>query len=193
MFIRNLVLSLLMAIVVWSISFLAFYWPKTHPLLSLQISILGALLVVIILVLAKHFGVVLSLNRLLAVGLGAAIGLLVASIIIPAACKSVIVNCNNQPPIASPDEVGAYLGETICWQPTTVGYTVEFKQSNTTNPINNGRRSPVRNALGGEEIYVTVTTAVAGRIVNATGYYYYNITCDNGNHVDPKVRIPPRW
>jgi hypothetical protein len=186
--IRNIILTVLLGVVVWLIAFAAGFWPKFHPSLALVTSILGAFVVLVILFLAKKT----TVPHILLVVIGSAIGLVALSLIITG-CRQVRITCGN-PPTANPDIVEAYQWDAICWLPTTVGYTVEFKSSNLGDPGNGGRRSPVRNLAGtGEEITIRVLTSTSqSRTVDVQkGLFWYNIRCDNGNHVDPKVRIPP--
>jgi hypothetical protein len=190
---RNILLAILVGVAVWSIAFLSRFWPMFfHPIRILLACILGALVVLVIIFWSKKFLSTASLLVLLA--LGSAISLL-PFLILPTGCIQVRVTCSSQPPTANPDLVTAYTGDVICWFPSSIGYTVEFKEINLGDPQNPpGRRSPVRNSAGAQEISIRVlTSASQSRTVDvAKGYYLYNITCDNGNHVDPKVRVPPR-
>lgn len=190
----NIILTLLTAVLVWSVSFVAIHWTKDHVSLALLSAILGAVLIAAILILKKKFVLVGKDNvvKLLLLATGAAIGISLAAILVP--CIQVRISCSQQPPYATPDETIAHTGDVICWLPSNVTYTVEFKPANLSDPQNGGRRSPVRNSSGSEEISVRVLTSVSSqRTVDVLrGYFKYNILCDNGYHYDPKVRVPPQ-
>lgn len=189
--IKRIILAILLAVVVWAIAFYVGFWPRVHPSLSLVTSIVGAIAILVILLLSKK----LTTQTVLLVTIGSAIGLAIGSLVVTGPVQ-VRVDCSIQPPTANPDEAKANPGDVISWLPSSVGYTVEFKQSNINDPRNSGRRSPVKNLLGsGEEISIRVVTSTSSsRTVDVQkGYFWYNITCDNGNHVDPKVKVPPQW
>jgi hypothetical protein len=192
---KNVILAILVAVAVWAVSFFLFHWTKIHVPLALLVAILGALLTVVILLATKKYELTgdHSTTGFGLVTIGSAIGIAASSLVVT--CIHVNVSCSQQPAYATPDETTAYQFDSICWKPSNVNYTVEFKQSNVYGAGNGGRRSPVRKlASAEEEVFVTVlTSASQTRQVNVPwGYFWYDIKCVNGNHVDPKVRVPPR-
>lgn len=194
---KNIIIAILLAVAVWSVSLLnRIYWVKTHILLALGLAILGALIIFAILAWKKKTELA-DANfalRMLLVAAGAAVGITIGTLVVT--CIPVSVDCAPQTPTATPDEVTAYMSDSICWKPGNDNYTVTFKQSNVYGAGNGGRQSPIKK-LSSNEQEVSVRVLAAGspqiRIVDVSGdYYWYEIKCDNGHKVDPKVRVPPR-
>jgi hypothetical protein len=194
--INSVFVAILVAVAVWSVSFFVIHSARAHVRWVLLAAILGALVVVVILAVWKKFELASVNNalQLLFVGAGAGVGIAVGTIVI--GCIPVNVSCLEQPASANPDEVVAYINDSICWYPSDDNYTVVFKQSNRYGAGNGGRISPIKNSAGtGEEVFVRVLKSgtYQKRTVDVPGgYYWYDIKCDNGHDVDPKVRVPPR-
>jgi hypothetical protein len=193
-FVPKIILGILMAVVVWAVVFFVGFWARHHPLLSITISIVSAIVFSVIAMQLTDKKVIPENASLPLVALGSAITLLVSPLLAPGpGIVRITVTCS-QTPTANPDETIAYTGAVITWLPSNVGYTVEFKQSNLNDPQNGQRRSPVKKVPPqvGEEITIQVTSSNQSRTVDVLqGYFWYNITCANGYHVDPKVKVPP--
>jgi len=160
----------------------------SNPVVSLVVSIVGAFAIGAI---AKKLGFISGLKGYFFTGLIGAFIVVFLLSFRTTGRKDIVIDCDPKPPIlipltVNPDEADVYLDTDIYWSAKNdQNFKIDFKE---TNP----GKTPFRHLLILYNKHIESTNGQThGNKAVAKGEFYYAVTCANGHHVDPMIKVPP--
>ena len=180
-------ISLIVAIVVWLICRYFLYWVPGGNVVSLLLSIAGAILLTAVTdnVARAMNTSVTSVPHTIAAAVGSATALYVTISLLTVSNAVVGINCSPTAPSANPDYVYIQVGSTVKWTAANASlrsYTIKFKD-----------QSPFDDPSTGMQLKIIASNPATGETPRNTarrpGPFYYGFTCSNGPVVDPMIDV----
>lgn len=173
---------LLIAVVIWFIGYKFLYWLPGGYVLSIVLSLLGAIVFVSI---ARKVNLAETATSQIVV---AAIGSLVTLFAVTqyftyTSPREIIINCRDKR--VYPNHAYADINDDIDWRSegnTEKDYSIEFK---TGSPFNDNLGNPKKKIPSDPSVGKTLREKV-----RRSGYFYYGFRCADGTVVDPMIQVP---
>lgn len=184
----KIIISLIVAIVVWLIGRYFLYWLPGGMLVSILLSIAGAILLTTVAdnVAREMNASVSSVVHAVVAAVGSATLLFGTMSALTVSNAVVTINCSRTAPSANPDYVYIKAGSTVKWtaaDTSSRSFTVRFKD-----------QSPFDDVITGTQLKIISSNPTTGETATNTikdrpGAHRYGFTCSNGTVVDPMIDV----
>ena len=185
--VNRIIISMIVGIVVWFIFGYFLYWWPGAKLISLLLSIVGAMVfteVAYFVAGLMRASVSSSVQPLIAAAGSAAVLYFTTSLLIVSSAV-VQINCTPGSASASPDPVRIQLGGTVKWTAANTSlrsYTIHLKDQSPFDGITPGTQL--------KDIPSNPTTGeTPPNTTKRIGQFRYGFTCSNGPVVDPMIDV----